>query len=130
MRQGKPRFRLHLVTLEPFLAVEDELFAPAATAVPVSRRVIIDSDLRNMHATKKVGIPRAKFDALKSPLTQEVIVQVLVNKKGKVVDVRPLQADQFSQFLGMSAARLWEFKPYLVQGQPTEFYTELEFSAN
>jgi hypothetical protein len=56
-----------------------------------------------------------------------VIVQVLVNKKGKVADARPVSGDLRAQFLALAAARRWEFKPYIVQGEPTEFYTELEF---
>jgi hypothetical protein len=111
----KPYFRLHLDTLEPLHETGDEIFCPDPIAVPVPRRVVIDSDLRDMHTIYKAGIPRSAFAGSRSPMMRdpEVIVQVLVNKKGKVVDI--------------AAARQWEFKPYLIQGEPTEFYTELEF---
>jgi hypothetical protein len=113
----RPYFRLHVDTLEPLVESIDQIFQPDSGTLTVQRRIVIDSDLRDVHATAKSGIPHGK----------EVVVQVLVNKKGKVVDARASGGDGIRQFHSLAAARTWEFKPYVVQGAPIEFYTELEF---
>jgi hypothetical protein len=141
MHIGKTYFRLHLDVLEPLPEVGDEVFRPDQKAVPVPRRVVIDSDLREIQAAYTVGISRWNIEP-RTPVSntgqiadrimpslngQEVILQVLVNKKGTVVEARPIQGEMRAQFKAIAAAMQWKFMPYVVQGEPTEFYTELEF---
>jgi len=60
-------------------------------------------------------------------LGQEVVVQVLVDKSGSVADARGVTGDSDVQFEAVIASGKWHFRPYLVDGEPTAFYTELEF---
>jgi Gram-negative bacterial TonB protein C-terminal len=122
-------------------------FRPDPAALPIVRRVVIDTDLREIETKHQVGMrhsypaiaaaPSAR-SGLNSPFAnpslsnetagdREVIIQVLVNTKGKVTDARAIKGSPYLQVQGATAAWKWEFKPYLVAGQPTEFYTELEF---
>ena len=144
-RGGNPYFRLHIDLLAPLPAAGDELFRPDPAAVQIPSGIVIDTDMRDIQATYMVGIPNSLSGILTSQTAasitarfaaglaapqyneREAIVQVLVNKQGKVVDARPVQGDMRAQFKAVASARLWEFEPYLVQGEPTEFYTELEF---
>jgi hypothetical protein len=143
MREQKPFFRLHLDIIEPLQNANDAIFQPDAGAIPVPRRVVLDTDLRYVEATYATEISRSMPWAASNPLGprnpdsavsnvltvngHDVIIQVLVNKKGKVVDARAVKGDPAGEFRALPAARRWEFKPYLVQGEPVEFYTELEF---
>jgi hypothetical protein len=130
LHDGVPYFRLHLDTLEALPASGEDVFRADPASRPVMRRIVVDSDLRDMHNTIQVGIPasiRAHAPATPSIGDREIVVQVLVNKKGKVSDARAIRGDAFRQVGALSAARSWEFKPYVVQGEPVEFYTELEF---
>ena len=136
---GRAYFRLHLETLEPLSESGEDIFRADAAALPVARRMVVDSDLRDMHTTVMNGIPNSTNAIVKQPYVKtpmpnspissdrEVIVEVLVNKKGKVADARAIRGDAFREVGAVSAARTWEFKPYVVQGEPMEFYTELEF---
>lgn len=150
MHAKKPYFVLHIDTLEPLPATGDDVFRPDPAAKPVPRRIVIDSDLRDINATYEVGISRFGSAPLTASQTTtqanevrntdrmttllsgqvkspEIILQVLVNKKGRVVDARPVRGEMRMQFQAVAAAMKWEFKPYIVGGEPTEFYTELEF---
>jgi hypothetical protein len=159
MHAGRPYFRIHVDTLEALPNAKDELFRADLNAVHVPRRIVIDTDLRDIHAVYKVGPaccylspPNSINPSMReqeNPILEQrslmrqeqslmyseglpmydraVIVQVLVNKRGKIADARPITGDLRAQFLALSAARKWEFKPYIVEGEPTEFYTELEF---
>jgi hypothetical protein len=129
LHAGKPYFRLHVDLLELLSGPTDDLFRPDPGAIPVKRRVLLDTDLRFIETLKQEGIPRPVNQKWRTaqPLGQEVIVQVLVNKNGDVVAANPIMGDSLMKFQGTIAAGKWRFKPYLVEGEPTEFYTELEF---
>lgn len=129
MRAGKAYFQLRVEVLEQLPDSTYEIFRQDGNAVRIAHHVLVDSDLRDMHTTYKAGFPPTRFDRLKvaSQNNSEVIVQVLVNEKGKVIDARPVQGDPVLEYSCVIAARRWEFTPYIVQGQPTPFYTELEF---
>jgi hypothetical protein len=129
LHAGKPYFRLHVDLLEPLSGPTDDLFRPESGAVSVPRRVVLDTDLRYIETTKQATIPRPVNQKWRivQPLSQEVIVQVLVNKNGDVVAANPITGDSLMRFQGTIAAGKWRFKPYIVEGEPTEFYTELEF---
>jgi hypothetical protein len=128
LRAGKPYFRLYVDTLEPLVTAEDALFRPDSNAIPIPRRGLLDTDLRYVDA-KSAGMSRSRSGTWGGPsmFNPEVIVQVLVNEKGAVVDARAVKGETSGVFSAVTAARQWWFKPYLVDGQPTAFYTELEF---
>jgi len=127
LRIGKPYFRLHVDTLEPLIAADDILFHPESNAIPVPRRVVLDTDLRYVEA-KQTGMSRSsKTWGAPTAFNPEMIVQVLVDEKGAVVDARAVKGETSGMFSALAAARQWWFQPYIVDGKPTQFYTELEF---
>lgn len=130
MHASVPYFRLHIDKLESLTPALGDPFVPDAGAKPISRRFIIDSDIRSMHATREWGVPHPWDYRLHRPLPlgREIIVQVLVNAKGKVSSERCITGgDPQMQFRAAAAASRWEFEPYFLDGVPVEFYTELEF---
>jgi hypothetical protein len=129
LHQGRPYFRLRVDALEPLAEPTEELFSAPSAALHVPRREVIDTDLRFIPEKHTASIPRP-FDRMTGRpqlLGQEVIVQVLVNKLGLVVDARGVVGDALKKFDGIIASAKWRFEPYLVDGEPTEYYTELEY---
>ncbi len=129
MNGGKPYFRLHIDRLEALPAQTDAAFRPDPKAIPIQKRIVLDTDLRYVQTTQTRGISRPMNRKFRTPqmLGQEVVVQVLVDKSGSIVDARARTGDSAVQFEAVIASGKWHFKPYLVDGEPTAFYTELEF---
>lgn len=129
MHAGKPYFRLHVDRLEALPVQTDAIFRPDPKAIPIQRRLVLDTDMRYIQTTQMRGISRPMNRKFRTPqmLGQEVVVQVLVDKGGSVADARGRAGDSAVQFEAIIASGKWHFKPYLVDGEPTAFYTELEF---
>ena len=60
-------------------------------------------------------------------LNSEVAVEVLVSKTGSVTKARAFKGDSSLFRRSEQAALKWHYKPYLLNGDPVEVDTTLEF---
>ena len=59
-------------------------------------------------------------EAKKKHIKGDVILRVLVDKQGQVVDVAVIKGDPMFTEAAMDAVKQWRFKPYLLNGEPIE----------
>jgi len=151
IRAGHSYFQIHVESLDALPDIDESIFLSDPGVPSVPRRLIVDSDVRSIQTVYESGpvccylappdsigtnqqqgsLVRKEGNLMRRQESlmydRAVIVQVLVDKKGKVRDARPISGDLRAQSLALAGARKWEFKPFIVQGEPHEFYTELEF---
>jgi protein TonB len=69
--------------------------------------------------------PQYPADALAAHRTGEVVLEVVVAEDGSVTSMRPLSGDPLLATAAADAVRSWRYEPYLVQGHPAEFQTDV-----
>jgi protein TonB len=64
-------------------------------------------------------------DARAARVTGTVVVQATISKKGEISDIRPLCGPKILQEAVVKAVRKWTYRPYLLNGEPTELETTI-----
>ncbi len=73
-------------------------------------------------------IPNFPIEAWKLHVNGSVVMHVLIDEKGNVVDVTPISGPDLLRRPYMDAVRQWKYKPYVVNGEPTPVETTVMIS--
>jgi protein TonB len=76
--------------------------------------------------------PKYPQAALSAHVQGAVQIQALIDKEGKVVNLKVLSGDPGLAHAALEAVRQWRYKPYYLDGQPVEIETQItvNFKAN
>ena len=103
--------------------------APAVNAAPIVR--MPDQPLSVSSATLMkyaVSTPQPSYPSFHKTLVDDsVLVQATIGKDGKVSAVRALSGSADLQTAAVQAMQRWRFRPYVVDGVPTQVVTNLRF---
>ncbi len=124
--KGKVVFRVKPAAPEP---AGPSLDVPGGNTAAVSARVWLAPEAAESRLRQRIE-PEYPADALASHRTGDVVLEVLVGADGSVISTRALSGDPLLVAAAADAVRTWRYEPYLVQGRPAEFQTDvtLKFS--
>lgn len=72
--------------------------------------------------------PKYLSDARKARIQGPVVVQPVVDTSGSVKDLKLVSGHPMLAPAALKAVKKWKFRPYLLNGQPVEFETQLVVS--
>jgi periplasmic protein TonB len=78
----------------------------------------------NGFLTKKVD-PKCPKDIGKRPTTRIVLLKVVISREGDVPEVNVVSGDPLLVPAAADAVKRWKFRPYLLNGKPVEFESQL-----
>jgi TonB family protein len=122
VQHGKQVMRVHVDVIEPLASGAETALAPTPDAVPVPMRVNISAGVAQGNLAKKVS-PEYPIDAKLSGISGTVILQALIGKDGHIADVHVVSGPPALQRAALDAVKQWEYRPYLLNGQPVEVNT-------
>lgn len=140
MRKTVPVFLLFtlLVAAPSFAAAQKSkrTAGKSKSADPIFRKIKIPPgtvelpgpELRKA-ATKKVAPEYPSVDC-QTRVQGEVVVVILVDETGKVIDAGATSGPALLREASIRAAKKWEFQPLLKDGQPVKFTGTLTFRFN
>jgi protein TonB len=70
--------------------------------------------------------PVYPVEARKQHIQGDVFLQFIIDKEGKVVNLRAVQGDPVLAEAALDAAKQWRFRPYLIKGDPVEVETTIK----
>jgi hypothetical protein len=126
--QRKPQLTLRVETLENLAPVNLAGFVPPPDAVgPLNGRVELPAGLLNTLVRKRCSV-ESFFSIQHTDVHGTVVVQAKVGKDGRVMSAEALSGPKVLLQEAAQCARKFEFRPFLVQGQPVEVEGKLEIS--
>jgi protein TonB len=57
-----------------------------------------------------------------------VVLQAIVDKDGRVKDVKVTSGDRLLTAAAIASVRQWRYEPFMLSGQPTEMTTEIKIN--
>lgn len=97
----------------------------AATIIPGSdTRVEVPSGVMIGLLAHRVP-PAYPTDAKLNKIQGKVVLRVVINKEGKVIEVSPVSGPQELVSAAVDAVKAWQYRPYVSQGQPMEVDTRV-----
>lgn len=123
--QGKVVFRM-----KPSAHKKAASAAQSANATPSSlARVWLAPEVAEGRLRER-SEPQYPAEALAAHRAGDVVLEVVVGPDGSVTSIRSTSGDPALAAAASDAVRAWRYEPYLVQGRPIEFQTEvtLKFS--
>jgi len=141
----QPVFSAHIETLEPLTSIDDAAFipppeakspiilmggvigsAPPTSAMPRSMptRVNISGGVAQGLLLEKVP-PQFPLDAKQAGVSGTVVLQALIDKEGRISDLKVISGPPMLQDAAVDAVRQWLYRPYLLNGQPVEVNTTI-----
>jgi hypothetical protein len=119
---GRPFLKLRVTKLERLGSVDQSEFSPPADAVNLS-----GTRVSGVSMTPLKSVPM-DFAAVSGLPKFDVVVQIVIGKDGKVIEAKAISGPKQAYKAAESAARKWEYLPFLVAGQPAEVETKIGFS--
>jgi protein TonB len=104
------------------LSVFGQSSSPAPQGLPRPTRLRISRGVSQGVLIHKVQ-PEYPASAKAKHIEGDVIVRLVVDKAGKVIEVSRLKGDEELAGAAMDAVRQWKFRPYLLNGEPIEIET-------
>jgi TonB family protein len=122
--EGKLRIALHVEILEGLSSATE--FTPAADAVgPLNgRRALFPGNISEL--VLDMPAPVYPASAKHAHIQGTVVVQAIVGKDGKVIEAHAVGGPAELQEAATDSVRKWEFRPFLVMGEPVEFESKFE----
>ncbi len=102
---------------------------PAAAATTTTTNTIHNGVI----AGRKIGgnPPHYPYGARQNHITGTVILHAMISKEGDIASLIVIGSpDSSLSDAAMTAVRTWKYKPYLLNGQPTEVDTTIEVNFN
>jgi TonB family protein len=98
-----------------------------ATVVPhsVSTRVIVPSEIMRAQVVART-VPDYPEAARRSGIEGVVALAVVIDKTGRVTEVRPISGPALLAAEAGKAVKQWRFAPFLVAGEPMEVETTID----
>jgi TonB family protein len=122
--EGKQCMTLHVDTLESLSNATE--FTPASDAVgPLNGRMALyPGNIKEL--ILKMPPPVYPASAKQAHIQGTVVVQAIIGKDGKVTEAHPVSGPSQLQQAAADCVRKWEFRPFLVMGEPVDFETKVE----
>lgn len=122
-QHGKALVGVHLDVLNAVPHVEESELTPPSGAQEITRRIEIGSVVtaKPVHETK----PEYPAIAIAAKIQGTVVLQAIVGKDGRVVEIRVVGGPPMLQLAAIDAVRQWVYEPYLLDGEPVEVATQI-----
>lgn len=128
MNGGRPLVTLHVETIESLSAINAADFVPPSGAIgPIQGKITLSSSMLHDRILKWVP-PNYPESAKRAHVQGTVAVRVTVGRDGHVVAAEAVTGPSMLQQAALDSVRKWEFRPFLILGEPTEVESELEVS--
>ncbi len=155
IESDKPAFEAHIETIEPLTTIDDAFFVPPPGATPpimitgVSfggggdvtgsfssvpappairalppKNVYVSGGVMAAMLVKKV-IPPYPKTAKEAGIQGTVVLQALIGKDGRIVNLHVVQGPPELQQAALDAVKQWVYRPYLLNGEPVEVMTQI-----
>lgn len=123
LRNGKPLVKIHLESVEDLAGMDDAAFTPPADAVlAVPRKINIAGGVATGMLLRKVA-PDYPETAREMRLEGVVTLQAIIAKDGHIRDLHVVSGPTGLQKSALDAVQQWEYRPYLLNGEPVEVET-------
>jgi TonB family protein len=122
---GKPRLVLHIESIEEEPAVNDSDFTPTPDAVRIpSGKIAIPSETMRVLLLREVP-PHYPDGAKSAHIFGTVTLQITIGKDGRVANAQAISGPNELRRASIDAVLKWEYRPFLISGEPTEVETTL-----
>jgi TonB family protein len=124
VHSGKTALTAHVVSIERLGTVNDADLTPPSDAVLEPRVVQIDGGVVGGMVLKKVA-PEFPQPAKDMHVGGVVVLKAIINKEGHIRDLHVVKGPKILQDAALDAVRQWEYRPYLLNGEPVEVMTTI-----
>lgn len=125
---GQPRLVVHVETIEGLATTENSDFAPPPDAVHIAGdKTKISEDTVRAFLLRQVP-PHYPMSAKANHIEGKVSLQITIGKDGRVSDAQVISGASELRKPAIDAVRQWEYRPFLVGGEPTEVETTIEIT--
>ena len=97
----------------------------SASSHPISTRVIVPPEIMRSQVLQRT-VPEYPEAARRGGIEGVVALVVVVDKSGRVIELRPLSGPQVLLEAAEKAVQQWRFAPFLVGGEPVEVETTID----
>lgn len=118
IRNGNPET---VYTLIPF----NFAFADNVADTKPPQRVRVSSGVSSGLLIHKVS-PAYPPDARSAHVQGTVLLQALIGKDGRIIDLHVITGDPMLSPAAIGAVQQWRYKPYLLAGEPVEVETQIQ----
>jgi hypothetical protein len=126
VRNGRGRIlQVHIETLESYSPKDDTLFTAPPGAVFSPRRVTESGSIIAGNIVHKVQ-PIYPIQAKEQRVQGEVVLHAVISTEGKITSLEPILGPAVLISSSMDAVKQWQYRPYLIDGVPTEVETEID----
>lgn len=119
IRDGKPVLTAHLENIEALSPLNEADFTPTSDAVLLPRRVRITAGMP-APVLLKHQFPLYPAGAKRVGVAGTVVIRVVIDIDGRVSNLSIVSGPPELQQAAMDAVRTWQYKPYLMNGEPVE----------
>lgn len=124
MHNGKASVALHVGEATVLNPVDEAIFTPPPDAVPEPLHVSVSAAVSEGMLLYKVA-PEYPLAAHVAHISGTVVLQALIDKDGKLRDIKAISGPEALQGAAIQAVRQWRYRPYLFNGQPVEVSTTI-----
>jgi protein TonB len=124
LQSGKPALTAHLETLEVLNPIDEIDFAPSPDATLLHRRINISAGVV-VGLLKENSAPLYPPEAKAAGISGTVVLRAVIGVKGRVTELQIVSGPVALQQAAMDAVRQWQYRPYLLNGEPIEVNTQI-----
>lgn len=130
IRDGKPVLTAHLDNIEALSPLSEADFTPAPDAVLLPRRIKMSAGMP-LPVLLNHQIPLYPPAAKRAGITGTVVLHGVIDVNGRVTNLSIVSGPPELQQAAVDSVRTWQYKPYIVNGEPVELITTIHvaFSA-
>ncbi len=97
----------------------------SVSSPPISTRVIVPSEIMRSQILHRT-VPEYPEAARRGGIEGVVALVVVIDKSGRVIELRPMSGPQVLSEAAGKAVQQWRFAPFLVGGEPVEVETTID----
>jgi len=125
LNAGKPRLVLHIDSIEEAPQVNDSDLMPPPDAVRIpSGKVVMPEKTMTALLLRQV-LPHYPENAKADRITGTVVLHITIGKDGRVTNAQAISGPNELRKASIDAVLKWEYRPFLIAGEPTEVETSL-----
>ena len=124
LHAGKAALSAHLENIETLNLINDADFEPPAEARPVPRRIAISAGVAQGLLVKKSD-PIYPQQAVANHVSGVVVLQAVIGVDGHIADLQVVGGPPALRQAALDAVKTWQYRPYLLNGQPVEVNTTI-----
>jgi protein TonB len=123
----------HLESLEAAEPIEESELQPPADTVPDESDPLVVAAPTKFNVSQGVAVgmiqsnspPIYPPEAKAAGITGTVVLRAVIGVKGRVTDLEVVSGPPALQQAAMDAVRSWQYRPYLLNGEPIEVNTQI-----